>query len=926
MPSPGIHAVHRRFFAVAFASLVTIGPAHAQGALSSGDATRTPRTPRPTRAAPVHEFTVPSARAEPRTAAIAMDGKLDDAAWKAATPVTEFTQTDPDEGQPASERTEVRFLFDDNALYVGARMFDKMGRNGIKTNLVRRDDHFNSDFFEIVIDGYHDHLSRAFFLLNPSGSKNDFIGIGNSCCDNGWDPVWEGVTSIDDEGWTAEIRIPLSQLRFSSDNDTWGLQVRRWIQRRQELGQWSFWKKNEPGGPSRFGHLEGLNLAKTGSRQIELLPYAVGKGEFVQAAAGDPFNKGSTQGIRAGLDLKYLVTSNLTLSATFNPDFGQVEVDPAVVNLSAFETFFPEKRPFFIEGSQIFGFGNNQCYFCSNTQSLQAFYSRRIGRAPTGADLAYGAGPYADVPDAATILGAAKIAGRTANGFTIGVLNAVTGEANARVQTAAGTYTSQIVEPLSNYFVGRLKKDLMSGNLVLGGIATSVIRKEEPEFTTRLASHAEFIGTDWRYTWGQRKYSFMGQMAMSSLEGDRKVITARQRSSARYFQRPDRGLGSDGLFTNRLDTMATTMRGGGAYARVGKDVGNWLWEGMVNIRTPGFETNDYSFLTTSDYLMGNANIVRNITKPGSWYRSIWMSAGAQAQRNFDGDVTDVQLPVYFQTQTPKYWFVNSGLIMRPSVSDDRMLRGGPVVTKPGSWFWFTNINSDQRKKHQFNFNGGYGSNTQSGWSSNMSLSADMRPTSNVRLSLGPSWNIGRSQFQYVQSVADPTATEFFGRRYVLAAIRQKSLGLDTRLNVTFSPTMTLQLYAQPFISSGEYLDFKEFDAPRTDNWSVYGKDRGTITRNVAAGGAVTYSVDPDGNGSAAPFTIRNPDFNFRSLRGNAVFRWEYLAGSTLFLAWTHSRAGSAGIGDFDFSRDSDALLALKPDNIFLVKATWWLTR
>jgi hypothetical protein len=873
-----------------------------------------------------HAQPVPSAVAVERKTPVAIDGKLDEAAWQAATPITDFTQSDPEEGKPITERTEVRFLFDGGALYVGARMHDSKGRAGIKTTLVRRDDNMNSDFFELVIDGYHDHLSRAFFQVNPSGSKSDFIGIGNSCCDSGWDPVWEAVTSIDDNGWTAEIRIPLSQLRFpKEDVQTWGLQVRRNIHRSNEYASWSFWRKNESGGPNRFGHLEGLRIGNAGSKHVELLPYVVGKGEFLQHAPGDPFNTGNNKGARFGLDAKYNLTSNLTLNATINPDFGQVEVDPAVVNLSAFETFFQEKRPFFVEGSSIFGFGGFNCYFCSNSSSLQAFYSRRVGRAPTGSDLAYGAGQFADVPDAATILGAGKITGRTANGFTIGVLEAVTGEANAKVRMANGDNKSQLVEPLSNYFVGRIKKDYQNGNLVVGGILTSMMRKQEDIFENRLADHAEFYGGDFNYRWGNRRFSWAGQFAMSNVSGSAPLIASKQRASARYFQRPDRSEMSNGLFTNKLDTTLTSLRGGGAYMRVAKEAGDWLWEAMTNIRTPGFETNDYSFLTTADYMFFNGNIVRNVTKPGKWYRSMWTSFGAQTQRNFDGDMTDLQVPLYFQMQTPQFWFGNVGMIWKPELSDDRLLRGGPVVRKPGTTSVFTNINTDSRKKVIGNFNGSLSSNTRGGWGSGFFVGADFRPSSNMLISFNPSWNVSRSKLQYVRAVNDPTATNFYGRRYVMSDLKQRSLGLDTRLNWTFSPTMTLQLYAQPFISSGEYSAFKEFNAPRQNQWSVYGVDKGTITKS-GTGSSLVYTIDPDGTGAAPTFTIANPDFNFRSLRGNAVFRWEYLPGSTLFLAWTHSRSGQEAIGDFDFGRDREALFSAKPDNVFLVKATWWLTR
>ena len=347
-------------------------------------------------------------------------------------------QVDPEEGKPASQRTEVRFLFDDDALYVGAKMYDTEGAQGVTTRLVRRDASFDSDYLEIVIDGYHDHLSRAFFDVNPSGSKSDHIGVGTSCCDASWDPIWEAATHIDEDGWTAEIRIPYSQLRFSRDSvQTWGLQVRRFIKRRDEQDQWSLWGKTEAGGPSRFGHLEGLRIAASRSK-LELLPYVVSKSSSVATAPGDPFNAHGRPTMRAGLDLKDRLTSNLTLDATINPDFGQVEVDPAVLNLSAFETFFPEKRPFFVEGAQVFDFGEFGCNFCSNSQAMSGFYSRRIGRAPTGATLATDNYACADVPDATTILGRGQDHRAHGERFHRGVARRRDGPGQRRVQTADG--------------------------------------------------------------------------------------------------------------------------------------------------------------------------------------------------------------------------------------------------------------------------------------------------------------------------------------------------------------------------------------------------------------------------------------------------------------------------------------------------------
>jgi hypothetical protein len=878
---------------------------------------------------PGHSIPVPSARAARRNAQVTLDGRLDDAAWQTATPVTEFTQIDPNEGQPGSQRTEMRFLYDDAALYVGARMHDTEGRAGVRTSLVRRDAAFNSDYIEVVIDGFHDHLGRAFFQVNPSGSKFDMLGIGTSCCDDGWDPIWEAATRIEDDGWTAEIRIPLSQIKFSSaPSQTWGLQLRRWIQRRNELQQWAFWRKNESGGPNRFGHLEGLEFGERSGRQLELLPYVAAKTQNLAVPNGDPFNGGNVQSARAGLDVKYNLSSNFTLDATFNPDFGQVEADPAVVNLTAFETSFPEKRPFFIASSGVFGFGGFNCYFCSNVSSLSAFYTRRIGRSPQGADLAHSAGTYADVPDATTILGAAKVTGRTGNGLTIGLLNAVTNREEARVRPSSGSDLNQVVEPLTNYFVGRVKKDLMRGNLVIGGIATSVLRDLDDAFAPRLTRHAELVGTDVRYTFKERNYSLTGNFAITNIAGDPAVISARQQAPARYFQRPDRKPGSDGFFSNSLDPTATEMRGGGAYLRLGKDAGNWLWETAVNVRTPGFEANDLAFLTRADYIWYNANVFRSFTKPTSWYRDLALIGGGQEQQNFDGDVTDRQLHFFVGMTAKNFWNFNTFYIYKPDLLDDRLLRGGPNVVKPGVDVIGWNMSTDSRGRIIFNAFGESAKNRLGGFGNSVGTGITYRPMPNATLTLGPNWNNSRSLLQYVRRFDDPTSTAFYGSRYVLASIDQKQLSLETRLSWTFSPTTSFELFAQPLLASGDYFDFKEYDAPRTLDLSVYGRDRGTVTETASAtpGDPSTIAIDPDGSGPAATMQFGNPDFNFRSLRGNAVFRWEFKPGSVMYVAWAHSRSASLAQGDFRFSRDFSGMFENIPDNVFLVKASFWIPR
>jgi hypothetical protein len=871
-----------------------------------------------------HAVAVPSARAVPRDGAVLMDGRLDEAAWQRAQPVTSFTQFDPDEGKPSTERTEVRFLFDDDALYVGARMFDADGPKGVTTRLVRRDASMTSDYFQVVIDAYHDHLGRAFFQVNPSGSKFDALGIGASGPDASWDAVWEAETRIDSLGWIAELRIPLSQLRFSRDpGQTWGLQIRRYIHKRNEDTQWSFWGKNESGGPARFGHLEGVRLNRV-SRHAELLPYVVSRSKHVRPAMpGDRFNDGSVQNARAGLDMKYLVTSTMQLSATFNPDFGQVEVDPAVVNLSQYETFFQEKRPFFVEGGGVFGFGSLSCYFCSNVSSIETFYSRRIGRAPTGASLAYGANRNVDMPENSTILGAGKLTGRTKNGITVGLMDAYTRRERAEIyDTLTGELSTQTVEPAANYFVGRAKKDFLNGNLIVGAIGTSLTRSLDTVFSKRLTRHAELVGADVVWFMKQRKYSFISQWAMSNVGGDTLAMQSVQRSAARYLQRPDREPGA-------FRSAATSLNGLAGYARFAKESGDFLWEGSFNTRTTGYETNDMAFQTRADYRWVNANVYRGWNKPTRWYRSLFTILGAQRSLNWDGDLVDQQYHYMLGGRTKGFWNWDSFVILRPEVLDDRQLRGGPISARPGTGFVQFDLQSDSRKNLSFNVNPGYSWNSEGGWGFSPFAAVRYRPAPNVLVSFSPSYNASSAVQQYVTAVTDPTATAFFGRRYVMSGLNQKTVSFDTRLNVTFSPTMTLELFAQPFIASGHFFDFKEFNAPRSVQKSVYGRDVGTITPTLNAEGRVaSYTIDPDSTGPAAAFTIGNPDFNTRSLRGNTVFRWEYRPGSTLFVVWTQSRTGFAptGVGDFDFGRDREALFSARPDNIFLVKMNFWLAR
>ena len=885
--------------------------------------------------ASVHPEAPPVATSARRDGGIAIDGRLDEATWARATPITGFRQFQPAEGAPASLATEVRILYDDAALYVGARMSDPMGAAGIRAPLARRDQllaadgnngSFNSlttDKIAVVLDPYHNHLDEAWFEVNPAGVRGDqFNG------DPSWDPIWEAAARVDGDGWTAEMRIPYSQLRFSRDSaQTWGLQIWRYADRLNEQDMWSFRRRSASGGPAFFGHLDRLTIVDR-PRQLELLPYVVSRGQFKYHPPGDPYHDKADTRLSAGGDLKYLLTSNLTLDATFNPDFGQVEVDPATVNLSAFETYYDEKRPFFVAGRSAFSFGGMSCYFCSNTSGLGVFYSRRIGRPPQLNpyidDRARDG--YADMPDDATILGAAKVTGRTKSGYTIGVLDAVANRETARYLTAPGAaQIDQVVEPLTNYFVGRVRKEFNQGATTVGTILTSTVRRlgDDSVMVGRLRSNATAVGLDWNHRWHQREYGWRGSVVASDIQGSAPAIRRTMESSAHYFQRPDREVTSDEIFGARYDTLATSLRGYGLYTRLAKENGDWLWETAQNWRSPGFEVNDLSYLDRADYRWMNANVGRQWTVPSSWYRNIFTTVGGQQQFNYDGIRNDLQLQAYYGMEFLNYWNLRTFAIHRPTTDDDRLTRGGPTVKRTGYNFGHFQVSTDPRRLAVFDVTveaaRGIGSGTHS-FTFNPGVA--LKPAASVFVQLSPYYNADMDAAQYVTTVEDPTAAAFGGSRYVFAFIKTRTVSLDTRVNWTLKPDLTLQLFAQPFFASGDYQRFREFAAPRTVKKLEYGRDIGTIARDAAAR---TYTVDPDGAaGSAAPFTFDDPNFTFRSLRGTAVVRWEYRPGSTVFFVWTQQRSGSDPTGDFRFGRDYSALFRERPDNVFLVKATYWI--
>ncbi|MBW3661209.1 MAG: carbohydrate binding family 9 domain-containing protein [Gemmatimonadetes bacterium] len=850
-----------------------------------------------------HEDDAPTIGAVRTDRPVDLDGRLDEPAWDAASVATGFTQIDPEEGEPASQRTEVRVLYDDVALYVGARLHDD---GEVRTRLGRRDEiPPDSDSFTVSIDSRHDHRTAYRFQTNPSAVRADVVE--GASYDPSWDPVWDVATSVDEAGWTAEMRIPFSQLRFGDrDVQRWGIQFVRRIARRAEGAMFAFTPREERGGVPRYGHLTELEAIPPGSR-LEVLPYLRARSEHVDVDPDDPFRDDPHRDWAVGADLKYRLTSAITLDATVNPDFGQVELDPAVVNLSAFETFFSEKRPFFIEGADIFAFGGGGFF-----GGTQLFYSRRIGRQPQGTRPT--GAVFVDVPDATTILGAAKVTGKTAGGWSIGVLDAFTPREFARFETAEGERGELAVEPPTNYFVSRLRKDLREGRTVVGAMATSVVRDvEEESLRGALRSSAWSGGLDFEHEFADRTWELGGFVSASHVRGEPEVILAAQRSSARYYQRPD----ADHV---EIDSTRTSLSGASGELRLSKIAG-LHWRGRLSLEatSPGYEINDLGFQSVADRAEANAFVAYREPRPGETLRSWSWNASGGADWNWDGDRLGTYLRTGMDAQLLNYWRGGVNVSRSFSTFDDRLTRGGPLARDPAGWSVSLNLGSDFRKPVRLFAFGGFHGDEAGGSGGSISSNVSIKVAERFSGSLGPRFSSGRQVAQYFAAIEDPTAEATFGRRYVFAEIESKSVALETRLNWVFTPELTLELWMQPFVSSNDFGALKELRALRTFDFDVYGEDVGTV---VESDGVV--EIDPDGAGPAEPFVVPDRDFTLRTVRGNAVLRWEWRPGSSLFLVWQQRRSGFDRTADFSLGDELGALFDPEPDNVFLLKVNYWL--
>jgi hypothetical protein len=850
------------------------------------------------------------------TVAPAIDGRLDEGDWQRATPATGFTQRNPVEGQPATEATDVRFLYDDKYLYIGARMHDRDGAR-IARRLSRRDDEAEelADTIRIAFDPLHDKLTGSSFGVSAAGALSDSVLYNDTGGDGSWDAVWEAEVSVDAQGWTAEMRIPFSQLRFQHlDRQVWGLNVIRTIQRHNEEDWWVPVPKTDGAFVSKMGVLTGLD-AIPARRHLDLLPYATTRAERRGSAdAADPFFGGSRVFGSAGLDAKWGVTSNLTVDATVNPDFGQVEVDPAVVNLSAFETFFEERRPFFIEGSQtLSNFSRNGINGSMgfNRSNPTLFYSRRIGRSPQGR----ASGDFADVPGSTTILGAAKLTGKTANGWNIGLINAVTAREFADVADGADRSRAQ-VEPLTNYLVARVRRDV--GQRAGFGFITTAVNRDlnDAALEQQLTKSAYVVGLDGHYFFdAKREWVVTSGLSASYVQGSEAAITRLQRSSARYFQRPDAG-------HVEFDATRTSLSGWDFQFDFNRNSGSFKPNASIWGVSPGFEANDMGFMMNADRFGGHAGFAWVKATPDRFTRYRQMIFATFGVWNFDHDLLTNGAWVGGWATFPNYWSGNVTVFAGRKGMSDRLTRGGPVMESPGGVSIAGELESDQRKPLGLSVEGSYEKGSHS-WSGSTGVSLTYRPTPSLSFEAGPSYTRNSEYTQYVTTKADAAAAAMFGNRYVFGDMNQTEVSMTVRANWIVSPRMSFQLYAQPLLSAGHYSSFKEAASPRTYSFLRYGYETGSIAYDADAG---AYTVHPGDPATDRSFTFGNPDFNFKSLRVNAVYRWEFRPGSTFYLVWTQTREDYARPGQFALGPDTSSMFAAPGDHIVMAKISYWFSR
>lgn len=843
---------------------------------------------------------------------IRLDGLLNDAAWETVPWSEGFIQYQPHENTPPAQQTRFKILYDSKYLYLAYQALDSTP-SAIVKRMGRRDE-FPGDWVEVNIDSYHDLRTAFSFTLSVSGVRGDeFISNNGTNWDDSWNPIWYAKTHIDKDGWTAEVKIPFSQLRYGNEPDkVWGIQVQRRIFRKDERSTWQYIPQRTGAWVSEFGELRGLKGIPA-QKQVEVAPYIVAQTSKYKKEEGNPYATGTDSKLSAGVDGKVAVTSDLILDFTINPDFGQVEADPSQVRIDGFQNFFEERRPFFIESRNIFDYQLTGSMAGGDYDADMLFYSRRIGSAPHKYP-SLSKDEYAKVPDKTTILGAAKFSGKTKNGWSIGVLESMTQREQATIDKN-GNERREVVEPLTNYFVGRLQKDIDGGNTVLGGIFTAVNRENNLDHL--LHKNAYSSGLDFLHYWKSRTWYYRGNMVLSRVEGSAETIWNTQTSFEHLFQRPD-------MTEAAADRSRTSLTGTGGTFRLGKAGGKsgklgqvFKFETGFTWRSPQLEVNDIGFMMT-------ANEINHFTwggfqfqQPFSVFRNGRVSYNHWLRWDFAGQLLYVNFDVNTHGIFKNYWQAGTGVSYNPYEVSNNALRGGSSLRKPPGMGWFGYINSDTRKKVTAALN------VSKGWAfkhavdyNDYTLTLTGQPLDAFNLSLSAGYTtFYRRQDQYVA-----TAAYNGQQRIIVGEVNQKTMRVTLRFTYNITPDLTIQYYGQPFITRPLYDHFAYVKDPMN---TAYDARFQRFAASELTFKDQQYLVDENHDGQT-DYSFSRPDFNFIQFRSNLVIRWEYRPGSELYLVWSQgSTPDVAAQLDTPFGdRLFENIFSQKATNTALVKFTY----
>lgn len=813
-----------------------------------------------------------------------------------------FTQFEPSEGKQPSQTTSFAIGYDDNFIYAAFKAFDS-APDSIVQRLTRRDD-IDGDFLGVQFDSYHDQRTAFSFVVSAAGVKMDFIVSNDGDNeDDSWNPTWWVKTSKDHEGWYCEMKIPFTQLRFKKEgNPIWGIQVARNIFRDDEMNLWQPASRTLNGWVSQYGVLDGMKDIRA-KRSFEISPYVVLRTDRFEKVENDPYKfKGYKNMIDAGLDGKIGLSNNFTLDFSINPDFGQVEADPSQVNLSTQELFFQEQRPLFVEGKSILNFP--LLFGDGDIGSENLFYSRRIGRGPQYyPDL--GDNEFMSANKFSTILGASKLTGKTQNGWSVGILESITAEEQAKIQSSDGNKRETPIEPLTNYMVSRVQKDFNEGNTTIGGIMSSVNRDINDPNLEFLHKSALTGGIDFNHKWKERTYQFTFTNYFSRVTGTPEAIERTQQSFVRNYQRPDQN-------HKVLDPTRTELTGFGGKAIFAKLSGNLNFMTALAWKSPGLELNDVGFMPEGDVIFEVVWIGYRINEPFSIFRRVGFNFNQWHAWSFGGENLGPGGNINAHAQLKNQWFVGASYNINGEQIYTTALRGGPALLVPGVRHQNAWISTGDQRKVSTRFSLSRSRSKEDTYRKRDSydLQLSYQPTKSLRASLSTNYLKNNSELQYVTQIDNDADT-----RYLFGSIDQRVLSFSLRLNYNITPDLTIQFWGQPFIAAGSYNNFKHITDPRA---AIYDHRFRLFNDNEIHLNDDEYQIT-ENSGLRESYSFDNPDFNIKEFLSNLVVRWEYQPGSTVFAVWSQSRSDYLNQGSFDFNRDLDDLFQVPSHNVFLIK-------